>query len=204
MSRTEIKICGVRTEQDVDIAAAAGADIVGLIAICESRRRISTEEARALAERARARGLLVAGVLRASDLGSRATDHLDIVQLVGLADEAEGLHEVPRVHVVVPVVPGFEEDAQMPQMGIPHFDTASPIGGGTGQRFSVERLAASLGPGRMERSFIAGGLSPENVGEVVRRFAPRGVDVASGVERDGRLDADLAREFVQEVRHAQQ
>lgn len=203
MSWTEIKICGVRSERDVEVAADAGADIIGLIGIPESRRMVRAEDARELARQARTLGMLAAGVVRASELAYLDTKHLDIVQVVGDPHQIELVPGLPRVHVVVPVVPGFEEDVCMPDIGIPHFDTASPIGGGTGQRFRVDRLAEALGLKTIEQSFIAGGLSPRNVGAVIGRYAPRGVDVASGVERAGRLDPVLVQEFVQEVRHAQ-
>ncbi|MEQ8765417.1 MAG: phosphoribosylanthranilate isomerase, partial [Planctomycetota bacterium] len=61
------------------------------------------------------------------------------------------------------------------------FDTNLPGGlpGGTGQTFPWEWLASESRP---ERMILAGGLSPENVGEAIRQVQPWGVDVSSGVE----------------------
>ena len=51
---------------------------------------------------------------------------------------------------------------------------------------------------------IAGGLNPENVAEAIRLFAPWGVDVVSGVEREtGRKDEAKLRSFVGAVRQTQ-
>jgi phosphoribosylanthranilate isomerase len=58
-------------------------------------------------------------------------------------------------------------------------DSATPGYGGSGTTFDwslAEEVAASL------PIWLAGGLTPENVGEAVRRVRPRGVDVAGGVE----------------------
>ncbi|MFB6217865.1 MAG: phosphoribosylanthranilate isomerase, partial [Halobacteriaceae archaeon] len=50
---------------------------------------------------------------------------------------------------------------------------------------------------------LAGGLTPENVGEAVRAVEPYGVDVATGVERAGGVkDHDALEAFVAGAREA--
>lgn len=68
--------------------------------------------------------------------------------------------------------------------------------GGTGRRVPAELVA------RMRRRcLLAGGLTPENVGEAVRRFRPWAVDVASGVESSpGVKDLGLVKAFLDAVR----
>jgi len=66
--------------------------------------------------------------------------------------------------------------------------------GGTGERFDwtiMDTISLS------KPVVVAGGLTAENVGEVVRLFRPHAVDVASGVENyQGRKEQTKIREFV--------
>jgi phosphoribosylanthranilate isomerase len=73
--------------------------------------------------------------------------------------------------------------------------------GGTGRTWDWE-LARPLIESR--RVFIAGGLEPGNVGDVVSRFKPYGVDVSSGVEAEVRLkDPEKVGAFIRAVRLAE-
>jgi phosphoribosylanthranilate isomerase len=45
--------------------------------------------------------------------------------------------------------------------------------------------------------FLAGGLRPDNVARAIVQVAPYGLDVCSGVRRDGRLDPELLAAFFQ-------
>jgi phosphoribosylanthranilate isomerase len=73
--------------------------------------------------------------------------------------------------------------------------------GGTGHTFNwglahqVKRLGLPI--------ILAGGLTPDNVGEAVAAVRPFGVDVSSGVEAEpGRKDHGKVRAFIQAVRQA--
>jgi phosphoribosylanthranilate isomerase len=66
--------------------------------------------------------------------------------------------------------------------------------GGTGRthdwrlsREIRERLSVPL--------FLAGGLTPENVAQAIQEVGPFGVDVCSGMQTDGKLDADKLKRF---------
>ena len=73
--------------------------------------------------------------------------------------------------------------------------------GGSGEPFDWRwvRAAKRLGP-----IILAGGLTPENVGEAVRRAAPYGVDVSSGVEAEiGKKDHKKLQQFIAAAKGAE-
>jgi phosphoribosylanthranilate isomerase len=71
--------------------------------------------------------------------------------------------------------------------------------GGTGARLDWE-MAAEVARGRS--LVLAGGLTPENVGDAVRQVRPWAVDVSSGVETDGAKDPQKIRAFIQAAKEA--
>ncbi len=123
---------------------------------------------------------------------------LDIVQLHG-KEPLEWTRHIP-----VPVMRRFEPDE--PGIGargyhaVPLFDSGSA--GGSGQLLDAVAVKAALERDHELRIVLAGGLSPENVAEVIQGAgddAERiiGVDVSSGVEGpDGLQSLDRIREFV--------
>jgi phosphoribosylanthranilate isomerase len=73
--------------------------------------------------------------------------------------------------------------------------------GGTGERFDPAVAARLVKEGW--RVIVAGGLTPDNVGEVVAAVRPYGVDVSTGVEAaPGKKDAHKVADFISAVRAA--
>lgn len=71
-------------------------------------------------------------------------------------------------------------------------------GSGTTGNWHLARTVA-----QSQRIILAGGLTPENVGEAIRIVRPYAVDVASGVEaRPGKKDPAKLRAFFDEVNRA--
>jgi len=213
----KVKICGLREERDVIAAAVAGADYLGFI-MAPSRRRVSLGEARALVRSARlvGRALCAVGVFvgAAADDVNRAADYcgFDFVQLSGGEDAAYcRLLEQPAIRVLhvsrgtpaaLLAADVERAEAELPAGRLLHLlDTyAGGTAGGTGCAFdwSIAREVAAR-----HEVIVAGGLNPDNVGELVRVVQPHGVDVSTGVEREGAKDPELIRAFVAAVRRAE-
>jgi phosphoribosylanthranilate isomerase len=104
------------------------------------------------------------------------------------------------------VRPGFERQVSgFVNAGVDRFLLDSGSGGlrgGTGKTFNVSDAADFV---RNYRTIVAGGLTPENIGQVIREYHPWGVDVVSGVERQpGKKDNRKLRAFIESVREADQ
>lgn len=80
------------------------------------------------------------------------------------------------------------------------FDSYVPgQAGGTGQTFDWSGFLQIKEQIRRPY-FVAGGLTPHNVGKAVAALAPDGVDVSGGVETDGTKDAEKIRQFITAAR----
>jgi len=204
--RVAIKICGLRRPEEVRAVREAGADLCGFVFWPRSRRAVTPEEARELAREAE--GLLKVGVFVDAPLEevvevARGVP-LDAVQLHG-REEPDCLvllrGALPGVLLIKAL--GMEEPS-----GLPPLESAGSYRGlleaylldsgrGSGRTFDWRARV----PERLPRPFfLAGGLTPENVGEALSSLHPEGVDVSSGVEREGGKDPRLIRRFVEEVR----
>ncbi len=211
---TKVKICGLRETEHILAAAEAGADFVGLV-FAESKRQVTPEKAAEMAEAVRKleKPPAVVGVFVSAPAEevNRIADEcgLDLVQLSGDEDFEYCLDiEKPVIKVIHitegktvesicgEIEKGFDRLRGRDVMYL--LDTkAGDAYGGTGQPFS-RRIAAAVAV-RMP-VVIAGGLAPENVGEMITEVHPWGVDVSSGVETDGVKDIGKINDFIAEVR----
>lgn len=130
---------------------------------------------------------------------------LDLVQLSG--DETwEDCLLVNREVIQVVHISPLDAPANALELVQPGFAVAlmldsahGPYRGGTGVTF--DWTVAHEVSDRMPM-VLAGGLTPENVGEALRTVRPWAVDVLSGTETDGKKDPALVRAFIEAVRAA--
>jgi phosphoribosylanthranilate isomerase len=124
---------------------------------------------------------------------------LDLVQLSGGESDAFVSRIERPVIRAIHVKAGMSEydvhDAAVPGVSAAlMLDTASAEArGGTGEAFDWD-LAAEVA--RRTPYLLAGGLTPENVGQAVEQVQPWAVDVSSGVETNGTKDIEKIRAFI--------
>jgi phosphoribosylanthranilate isomerase len=205
--RTWIKFCGCRTWADVSIAIEAGADAVGLI-FAPSPRKVRWDDAREIARKIPADVEPVGVFVDPSAEEINAVRMLFprmSVQLSG-NETAEFVHRygdraIKAIHVDPRHDPAVIADAcRLYWQALILFDTRfGDLVGGTGKTFPWDRVASI---GRERPVVVAGGLTPENVGECIRAVRPFGVDVRSGIETNDRKDVEKMHAFVRAEREA--
>lgn len=194
-----VKLCGVRTQRDVEVAAAAGADAVGVV-MTRSVRMVDLDAARALVMAA-PRELLKVAVFympeRAHVEAVRDAVPFDLFQAEPETLEGiDGIEVLPVVHDRPDLAPAVSRAAEMSRSGRVLVESAGH--GGKGAAPDWGRVAAV---GNLDRVVVAGGLTPDNVAGVVATLRPGGVDVSSGVESaPGVKDPILMESFVEMAR----
>jgi phosphoribosylanthranilate isomerase len=207
MTRVRTKICGITSPEDGLAAAEAGADAIGLVFYPPSTRAVGVEAAAAIC---RALPPFVSAVGLFVDPAAEEVEEvlagcpLDLLQFHGSESPAFCAGFGRRYLKAVRVGPETDLPAAAADYGPRNLllDALVPGQvGGTGQTFRWEAIPEELAGSVV----LAGGLSPENVGEAVRAVRPYAVDVSSGVEeRPGIKSVARMAAFVQGVRDADQ
>jgi phosphoribosylanthranilate isomerase len=208
----QVKICGLRSPEDVAAAARAGAAYGGFVFFGSSPRHLSIEAARSLAASAPP-GLMrvaltvdadddtLAGIVEAVPLDwlqlhglesparvaeVRARFGLPVMKAVGVADAAD----LARIDCYVGVADQILVDAKPPREAL--------LPGGNGLSFDWRLIA---GRDWTVPWMLAGGLTSDNVAAAIRLTGARQVDVSSGVESaPGVKDHARIAAFVQATR----
>ncbi|MCD8181189.1 MAG: phosphoribosylanthranilate isomerase [Firmicutes bacterium] len=198
----EIKICGIRREEDIEIINKYKPDYIGFI-FAKSKRQITPEKAAQLTERLAA-GIKTVGVFvnESYDNIKRAVKiaGLDVVQLHGDEDEEyiRSLNAECELWKAVRVRDG----ADIPDVkGVGRIlldKYTDKEYGGSGTAFDW----SSVGSINTDKPLIlAGGLDENNVRSGIKIFNPVCVDVSSSVETDGFKDEEKIKNFINAVRN---
>ncbi len=191
-----VKICGLRTIEHVDAAIAAGADAIGLVLV-PSPREVDVDTARALSRRAGSIDrVAVFRDLTHDAIALALAAECTHLQARGSAAAFRALPSTLRPFpAVLETDDSFDTLAALDQPVL--FDGATQGSGHASSRVRAGELA------RRARLVLAGGLTPDDVGEAIATVRPFGVDVSSGVEhRRGEKDVALVHAFVRAARAA--
>ncbi|HHB12800.1 MAG TPA: phosphoribosylanthranilate isomerase [Chromatiales bacterium] len=201
--RTRVKICGITRLEDALAAAGAGADALGFVFYPPSPRNVEVERAAEITAALPPFVTTVALFVNA-DAGTIAEvvreARIDLLQFHGNeCPDYCAQHGRPWIKAIR-MKEGVDPEAEARRYAGAQallLDAYRPgVPGGTGEAFDWDRIPSSLAP----RIVLAGGLTPENVAEAVRRVRPWAVDVSGGVEAaPGVKDADKIERFLRGV-----
>jgi phosphoribosylanthranilate isomerase len=196
-----VKICGITRVDDAVAAVAHGADMIGLNFYPPSPRSLTLDRAQEIC-RAIDHRCEIVGVFVNADREHIAEHlnalHLDMLQFHGNEDD-EALAGWPvKVIRALRIKIGSPLDAIVSSMAdYVLLDTFHPtLFGGTGQTRSLAELKGL----ELSRTFMSGGLNPDNVSEAAA-LHPYAVDVASGIESaPGVKDTSKLRSFIRNAK----
>jgi len=205
-----VKICGITNLDDARIAAAAGADAIGLNFYSQSPRFCPLERAQQIAGAVPKTICRVGVFVNATAEEIRRTVNtvgLDLVQLHGdeppeLLRELRGLPVLRafRVEGDLSAIPAYLHTCHrlmcLPRMLMLDARRSGQYGG-TGATLDWQALAAQRPQLCGMPLVLAGGLKPDNVAAAIAAVRPWAVDTASGVEASpGKKSQPLVCEFV--------
>lgn len=207
--RTRIKVCGIKDAQAAGAAAEAGADAIGFILVPGLPRTVEPETAASIMyglppmvnSVGVVRDLSVADF---ADLEQRCP--CELMQLHGGEDDKTvascGPGVIKGIRFDQATIAGeLRRWSRLPEVSAVLVDGSS---GGAGVAFEWARLTEALADVPLPKPVIvAGGLTPDNVGDAIRACRPWAVDVSSGVESaPGVKDHGAIRAFCEAVRDA--
>ncbi len=204
---TKVKICGLKTPEDIAAVNAVHPDYAGFVFYEKSRRNVSCETAAALSRcllpeicpvgvfvgstAEKIADLYRQGIIRAAQLYGQE-DNAFILRLRETAAAVQHPGQPPLCIIKAFLVSG-EDPAQAATSGADYVLLDS--GYGSGEAFEWGRIRQFGRP-----YFLAGGLTQENVKEAIRTLHPYAVDVSSGVETAGSKDPAKIKAFTEAVR----
>ena len=191
---TRIKFCGLKTLDDIYCANELLPEYVGFVFAPKSKRYITPDTAEnlrgALSEKICAVGVFVNEELsKVAELLNAGI--IDTAQLHGNEDDVyiKNLRGLTNK----PIIKAFKVDT-IAEESLADFILID-AGAGDGKVFDWQ-----LVKNFRREYFLAGGLTPENVGDAIKLLHPFAVDVSSGIETDGKKDFKKMATFAQVVR----
>ena len=202
MTRTRIKICGLRRKEDISYVNEVLPDFAGFIFDPSRRRYIDPETAAVLRPQLADSIRAVGGFVNAAPeeiLRIAETVRLDLIQLHGTEDDTyiRNLRKQTSLPIIKAIRVQTEEDTAQAAASSADLILLDNGAGGTGTRFNWE-LAQ-----KVSRDFLlAGGISAENAADAIRLCHPWGLDASSSLETEGMKDPEKIRSFMEAVRQA--
>lgn len=204
-----VKICGITNLKDAELSVNLGADFLGFVFHPKSKRKCELTEAKKIfAQNSKVPKVLVFGfddVNYILEIYQELSGIFTFLQIPAEHPEFFTLRQKLGIQKIFPTIfvhePLEDEDLlAYEEHSIIILDTppqkAGQTPGGTGTAFNWDYVL------KVNRPFLlAGGLNPENICEAIRKVAPLGFDVASGLESSyGKKDEQKLKLFFEKIK----
>lgn len=215
MRRTTVKFCGFRTIDGIKKAIALDIDALGFILVPNRKRTVQEKELQKMVALV-PEHLMTVGVLMNPTLESIA-DWLSVAPLSAIqlhGDESPAFcRQFKQQFPTIRLIKVFHMDSTMDEEAIQSYQQSIDIAlldssfaglrGGTGKRFDwtqIPNLANRFKEAGIP-FWVAGGIDSTNVGQLVETYQPDGIDVSSGIERNGMKNREVMEELIEKVRN---
>jgi phosphoribosylanthranilate isomerase len=182
-----IKICGITNTDDARCAEREGAHAIGVVMFSDSPRSVTPEQARAIFDSV--------GPFTTTVAVSHTRSKDELARILALHPSAVQISfpfmfdNDPGARIIRVIRRGDElpDDCDAVIVDESH---------GGGRQFDLRHVREVVQQSSVP-VILAGGLTPQNVGDAIEKVHPYAVDVASGVEQaPGRKDTEKIRAFI--------
>lgn len=218
MKRTRIKICGITSIEDAQLAVNAGCDAIGLNFYDKSPRFVELSQAKKICASLPAFINKVALFVNpSSEFVQQVINSvvIDTLQFHG-NEQVDFCQQFHKPYIKTISVSATETESSLLEKFNTYqsassilLDSFDPIQhGGTGESFNWNLIPKSI----REKIILAGGLNPQNVMQAIESMKPYAIDVSSGVECfsatgeriKGKKDVNAVIEFIKNAQIADQ
>ncbi|GAU77228.1 anthranilate phosphoribosyltransferase [Fusibacter sp. 3D3] len=201
VTQTGIKICGVKSVEEAHFVAQSGAHYIGLV-FAESKRQVAIQSAYEIVNAIKETGIKTVAVFKDQTVAEInkviETIPFDMIQIHGPFDDYEALNRPVQIikafsyKEILEAITAYHMLSSHPKVDYYLMDAMVP---GSGKTFDWEILKQIKSSKPL---IIAGGLTSDNVAELIRGYHPFAVDVSSGVEQEGKKNKALMHSFVKQ------
>ncbi len=202
--KTFIKLCGFKYIEDIIFATSLNINYLGMIFVKNVQRTVNLDTAVQGAKICKDKGIKSVGVFLNQDLSEiekiLSKVDLDMLQLHGtenIDDYRVFNKDIIKTLHISEELPLKVKDLDFDNVTYLLDTSSNHLQGGTGKCFDWSILKDIP----VEKLFVAGGLKPDNILDLLSSYEPKCVDVSSGIEKEsGHKDHNLMSEFVHKVR----
>ena len=202
--KTSIKLCGFKNIDDIIFATSLDINYLGMIFVENLPRSIDIDTAIKAATICKEKNIKSVGVFlnQNTDTVDKILSKvdLDVLQLHGTEDITD--YRIFKKDIIKTLHVSKDSVFMSKNLDFENTDflldvSSDNLQGGSGKCFDWN----ILNDVPVEKLFIAGGLKPDNILDLLNKYTPKCVDVSSGIENKiGHKDHNLMSDFVDKIR----